>query len=411
MVQRLPIFLLAFLLLPFASLSQNLGFSLTNGRKKVQIPVEIINNLIVVPIVLNGMLPLRFILDTGVRTTILTEKSFSDILNLPYSRIYTISGPGGVKLVDAFVTNNVSLELPGVRGEGLAMLVLAEDYLQLRNYLGTDVHGILGYELFSRFIIKIDYEKKLVTIMHPEKFKPGKKYQKLPMSVEDTKPYVAAEVTQTNGAKLTGKFLVDTGASHSILLEPTSNPSIAVPTHSLSSFIGRGLGGVIVGRVGRINSLAVGTNTLPNVIASFPDANSYMDSIKLMSTQRNGSIGGEILNRFTLIFDFPNEKLYLRKNHNFKNKFHYNLSGLTIRAKGSNLNIYEITEVREESVGDKAGILSGDLISKINGIPVSGLNLSNVIGYFNFKPGRKIHLEIIRKGEKLKKDFMLEDQI
>lgn len=411
MVKQLPIFLFVFLFLPFASLSQNLGFSLTNGRKKVQIPVEIINNLVVVPIILNGMLPLRFILDTGVRTTILTEKSFSDILNLPYSRIYTISGPGGVKLVDAFVTNNVSLELPGVRGEGHAMLVLAEDYLQLRNYLGTDVHGILGYELFSRFIIKIDYEKKIVTIMLPEKFKPGKKYQKLPMSVEDTKPYVAAEATQTNGAKLTGKFLVDTGASHSVLLEPTSDSSIVVPTRSLSSFIGRGLGGVIVGRVGRINSLAIGANTLPNVIASFPDANSYMDSIKGFSTRRNGSIGGEILNRFTVIFDFPNEKLYLRKNHNFKNKFHYNLSGLTIRAKGSDLNIYEITEVREESVGDKAGILSGDLISKINGIPVSGLNLSNVIGYFNYKPGRKIHLEIIRKGEKLKKDFMLEDQI
>src|SRR5690606_9730440 len=137
------------------SRGQTLGFSLANGQTKVQIPIEIYNNLIVVPVVLNHALPLRFILDTGVRTAILTEKSFSDILNLAYSRKYTISGPGGEKLVDAYVTNNVSLDMPGVVGRGHALLVLEDDYLELRNYLGTDVHGIIGYELFSRFIVKI----------------------------------------------------------------------------------------------------------------------------------------------------------------------------------------------------------------------------------------------------------------
>src|SRR5262245_19745585 len=138
--------IVAFLVLcSFQSYSQALGFSLADGKTKVQIPIEIYNNLIVVPVVLNGALPLKFILDTGVRTAILTQKSFTDILNLSYSRKYTISGPGGEKLVDAYVTNNVSLELPGVLGRGHALLVLEEDYLELRNYLGTDVHGILGY--------------------------------------------------------------------------------------------------------------------------------------------------------------------------------------------------------------------------------------------------------------------------
>ena len=86
---------------------QHLGFALTNGKKRVQIPIEIYNNLVVVPVVLNDALPLKFILDTGVRTTILTQKTFSDILNLPYSRKYRISGSGGDKLVDAYLTNNV----------------------------------------------------------------------------------------------------------------------------------------------------------------------------------------------------------------------------------------------------------------------------------------------------------------
>src|SRR6187397_2842805 len=86
--------------LSFMSLQgQNLGFQLASGKKKVRIPIEINNNLIVVPVVLNDALPLKFILDTGVRTTILTQKTFTDILHLSYARKYTISGPGGEKLV------------------------------------------------------------------------------------------------------------------------------------------------------------------------------------------------------------------------------------------------------------------------------------------------------------------------
>src|SRR6478609_303578 len=189
------------------SFSQSLGFVIADGRKRVDIPIQIQNNLVVVPVVLNGVLPLKFIVDTGVRTAILTQKAFSDILDLPYSRKYSVSGPGGIKIIDAYVTNNVSLSLPGVTGTGHALLVLEEDYLELRNYLGTDVHGILGYELFSRFIVKIDYAKKVMTLTLPEKFRPGKKYQEIPIHIEDTKPYVNAEVTLADGTKILTKLL------------------------------------------------------------------------------------------------------------------------------------------------------------------------------------------------------------
>src|SRR5690606_9815621 len=108
---------------------RTLGFAIEGGKKKVQIPFELHNNLIVVPLLLNGMLPLRFIVDTGVQTAILTDKAFTDILDLPYSRKYTISGPGGQKIVNAYVTHNVALHLPGLKGEGHAMLVLEQDYL------------------------------------------------------------------------------------------------------------------------------------------------------------------------------------------------------------------------------------------------------------------------------------------
>jgi hypothetical protein len=309
------------------------------------------------------------------------------------------------------VTNNVTLGLPGVLGRGHALLVLEQDYLELRNYLGTDVHGILGYELFSRFIVQIDYEKKLLTLMLPERFKPSRKFQRLPIRIEDTKPYITTPIVLADGTKISAKLLVDSGASHGLMLEPSTNSNIKVPTHTLSSIIGRGLGGEITGRVGRIKQLQLADYTLVNPIANFPDPNSYFDSLKLGSTTRNGTMGGEVLSRFTVVFNFPKEEIYLKKNHEFKKKFHYNLSGITVKAKGSNLNVFEITEVREQSAAYLAGIQAGDVIISINGILASNLDLNIVNGFFNFKPGKKINLQIDRKGQKLKKDFRLEDQI
>lgn len=390
---------------------QNLGFTLTDGKKRVQIPIEVYNNLVVVPVVLNGALPLKFILDTGVRTSILTQKTFSDILNLQYSRKYSISGPGGDKLVDAYVTNNVSIDLPGVSGKGHAMLVLAEDYLELRNYLGTDVHGILGYELFSRFIVEIDYQKKLLTLMTPDRFRKRGKFQTITMVIQDTKPYVIVPLVLQNGTSIDAKLLVDSGASHGLMLETSSDSRIRVPELTVSSLLGRGLGGEIFGKVGRIKALKMGTNTLEHVVANFPDPNSYFDSLKAGNVFRNGAIGGEVLSRFTVVFNFPQERMFIKRNSAFKNDFYYNLSGITIKAKGSALNIFEVTEVREKSASQLGGILPGDQILSVNGISSKNLDLNSVNGFFNSKPGRRIKLEISRNGEKLKKEFLLQDQI
>jgi hypothetical protein len=395
----------------FPAAAQNLGFSIVDGQRKVQMPIEIYNNLVVLPVVLNGTLPLKFILDTGVRTAILTQKTFSDILNLPYSRRYTISGPGGEKLVDAYVTNNVTIELPGILGRGHAMLVLEEDYLQLRNYMGTDVHGILGYELFSRFIVQVDYEKKVLTLTLPEYFRKPRKYQTLPMKIEDTKPYIITPVVLHDGTSFNAKLLMDSGASHGLLLDPTTDNRIQAPSQVISSVIGRGLGGEITGKVGRIRSIEIGSYKLMNAIANFPDPNSYTDSLKTGNVFRNGAVGGEIMSRFSIIFNFPKEEIYLRKNASFKKGFHYNLSGLTLKARGSQLNIFEISEVRKESAADKAGLLAGDVILSINGVMTQYLSLNHVNGFFNSKPRKKIRLEINRRGERMRKEFALEDQI
>jgi len=391
---------------------QPLGFSLPPGKTKVQFPIEVYNNLVVVPVILNGQLPLKFILDTGVRTAILTEKAYSDILNLPYARKFTIAGPGGEKLVDAYVINDVTLDMPGVHGRGHAMLVLDKDYLELRNYLGTDVHGILGYELFSRFIVKIEYGKKQITLMQPERFKPNKRHTWLPITVEDTKPYFIVGLQMNDTTSLSAKLLVDSGASHGLFLETNSNPKIVIPEKHVSAIIGRGLGGEIEGKSGRIKALELGKYVVPGVIANFPDPHAYIDTLKTSTTIfRNGSLGGEMLSRFNVIFNFPGERIYIKKNSSLKKEFYFNLSGITLRALGARLRNFEIADITENSSAAKADIRKGDKLITVNGLNASDLELNLINGMLNSKPGKKVTLLIQRDGVKIKKQFRLESII
>jgi hypothetical protein len=405
--------ILLVLMLQGPARAQVLGFSLANGKKSVQIPIEIQNNLVVLPVVLNGRLPLKFVLDTGVRNAILTEKTFSDILNLSYSRRYVIAGLGGEMLIEAHITNNVSIDLPGVTGKGHAMLVLEQDYVELRNYLGTDVHGVLGYEVFSRFVVEIDYKNKLLTLSLPGKQRYGRKFKKLAISVEDTKPYVMVDIQMNDSTKVACKLLVDSGASHGLVLESDSDPKLQPPANHVESIIGRGLGGVITGKIGRVKSLKLGSFTIPNVISNFPDSESYVDTIKTNPRVfRNGSLGGEILSRFTVAFNFAQSELYLKKNDEFKKKFYYNLSGITLKAKGADLSKFEITDIRAGSAADKAGFQVGDILITVNGFSARELDLNAINGLLNSKPGKRMALEIERGSERQKKVFRLdEDQI
>ena len=388
------------------------GFRIEGNKKKVTIPVEIVNNLVVVPVVLNGQAPLKFILDTGVRTTVLTQKTYSDILGLAYSKEIFISGPGGEKLVDAFVTDNVTLDLPGVHGEGHSMLVLEKDYLELRNYLGTEVHGILGYELFSRFIVRMDYHKKRIVLLTPERFRKKRRYQTMEVKVQDTKPFIMAKTKLNDSTSLDVKLLIDTGASHGLVLEPESDPAIRVPQKSLASIIGRGLGGEIKGRIGRINGLELGRYKINEVIANFPDPDSYKSLLfQDDSLRRNGALGGEILSRFSIIFNYPHEEIYVKKNADFRKKFNYDMAGIIVKAKGARLRAYEITHLRNGSPGEMAGLKEGDLIISVNGTSTQSLNLNQINGFFNSKEGKRVVMEVNRDGQRVKAEFRLANQI
>lgn len=391
--------------LPSILYGQTIGFSLKNNAEKIVIPFESYNNLIIVPVILNKALPLRFILDTGVQTTILTDRTFSDILDIQYNRKLTLLGADGDKGVDAYVAGNVSLDLPGTQGEGQVMLVLEEDYLQLKNYLGEEVHGILGYEIFRRFIVEINYDSHTLTLHEPSSYKPRKKFFAIPISVEETKPYLYAHLT-FNDSTIISKLMIDTGASHSLLLDASSHKAIGLPENKIRCTLGRGLGGDIEGYIGRVKGISFGDFCFNKVISSFPDTTTLGEVFK--ETGRQGTLGAGILRRFTVVIDYYNNKLYLRKNSHYKKGFEYNMSGIELIAVGKDLRTFVVQDVRDNSPADISGLENGDILKTVNGVGAQSLDLSKINLLFRSKEGRKIRLKIERKGKILKRAFKLE---
>ena len=404
------IFLLCFVLSCFflraGVLAQTIGFSLKGDNTKVVIPFESYNNLIIVPVVLNKAIPLRFILDTGVQTTILTDRTFSDLLNIQYHRKLSLVGADGDKGVDAYVAADVSLELPGTKGEGQVMLVLEEDYLQLRHYLGEEVHGILGYEIFRRFIVEINYDQQTLTLYEPAAFKPKRRFEAIPITIENTKPYFYANINLKNGAVVRSKFMIDTGASHSLLLDASSHHSIEIPEKRIRCNLGRGLGGDIDGFIGRIENISFSKFSFDEVISSFPDTLRLGKIVK--ETGRQGTLGAGILRRFTVVIDYYDNKLYLKKNKDYKQSFEFNMSGIELVATGRELDVFVINDIRKDSPADAVGLKVGDTIKVVNGAHASSMDLNEINSIFREKEGKKIRLKVIRNEATLKKQFRLE---
>jgi hypothetical protein len=388
---------------------QQVGFTLTSGHKRTDIPFENFNNLIIIPVTLNGILPCKFILDSGVSTTILTEQPLCDILGVTCDRMVSIPVIGSRDKINACVIGNIDMTLSGISGKNLNMLVLEEDFLNLKNYLGVNVFGIIGFDILRHFVVKIDFTTKMLTFITPEHFRPPKRYSAFNVEFDNNKPYLSTGVNLTGDTIISCSLMVDLGASHTILFDLPENNDVRLPSVKINAAVGRGLGGDIEGFFTRIHEISLGNFTFNDVVVSFsPD-------YKIGDTSDNhvlqGTLGGEILSRFDIILDYFDKKIYLKKNYTYSEPFEYNLSGIELIASGIDLKKFEVISVLPGSPAEKAGIKNGNLILEVNGINAIDLTLNEINHTLRSKPGRIVKLKIDSDGRILKVRFRLEKMI
>ena len=376
------------------------GFYLLKKRKFTKIPFEIHANLIVVKLQINESDTLQFILDTGVSNTIITDPSVKHWARERFGRSVEIEGVGNQGSVKANVSIGNTLTVNGqARIMNHNLIVLDQDILLLSEVLGTPVHGILGYDFFERFAVTLDFQRKLIMLEMADTYRYRKyKGQRLPITIENRKPYIDSVLIASRNTKQYVRLLIDTGAGHALLLNSWAT-GVLVPEKTVQVQLGVGLSGLITGQLGRLERVQFGKISIPNMLVSFPDSASYDSKLAQTSSLRQGNIGGELLKRFTITFNYRDEYVVMKPvRRMLKDPFEHDMSGIDLRAKGPDYTTYRIENIILESPAYYAGLVPGDEILFINNNPVRELNLTAIYKLLQRKEGREIKLIVKRDG-------------
>jgi hypothetical protein len=419
------------------------GFEFKSKKNKIAIPFQIINNLIIIPVNINGA-KLNFLLDTGVEKTILFSLEDTDSLIFNKIEKIKIRGLGIGSSINALKSTENIINIKNYIDKNHEIYIILDNDINFSSQLGIPVHGIIGFEFFSQHFIEINYQrKKIFVYKNKESFSKSKlkRFDQIPIVIESEKPFINALVSLNDNITNT-KLLIDTGGSDALWLFE-NNENIKLPPKYFQDFLGRGFSGNIYGKRSRIEKIKMGSNEIISPTISFPDSLSLKNVT--LTNGRNGSIGSEILRRFTILFDYTNKKMYLKKNTDFKDPFNYNMSGIEIQHSGLQLvkeeiplytklastdvtyiakgeptsvkyqfslkPIYEIINVRPDSPAAIAGLKKGDVILKINGSQSFKYKLQQINQLMQSEEGKKITLEIERNKTILKFRFQLKKTI
>jgi len=430
-------------LTPFLLNAQN-DFLIESGHSKVTIPFKLINNLIFIPIKVNGV-ELNFLLDSGVEETILF--SMEDKQEVSFNNVEKIKlrGLGSEEEIEGLKSTNNVLTSHGLKSQNHLLYIILDQTFNLSSHIGIPVNGIIGHKFFKNNVVEINYQRKKITIHSNNeqvRKKLGKKFTSIPITIEKSKPYIEA-VAVVDSREIPAKLLIDIGNSDSFWV--FENNKIKLPKKNFPDFLGKGFSGDIEGHRAKIEKFSLADFDFKNPIVSFPDSSSIKNV--RMVPGRIGSVGGEILKRFTLVLDYAGKNLYLKKNSKFFEPFTYNKSGITVQHNGlqwvqetvhlqtvqvassmgevdQNLKkddnfrykfslkpVYEIVNIRKYSAAEKCGLQKGDIIVRINNNLPYKYSLQQINSLLKSEEDIWINLEVERNSLILKFRFKLEDEL
>ncbi|NDP27645.1 MAG: PDZ domain-containing protein [Flavobacterium sp.] len=419
------------------------GFLFEKGVDKVIIPFKFINNLVFIPIKVNGV-ELNFLLDSGVEETILF--SMEDKQEVSFFNVEKISlrGLGSESSIEGLKSTNNTLEIKGARSNNHLLYIVLDQSFNLSSHIGIPVNGIIGYNFFKANLVEINYEKKRVIVFKDiEKYrkKIEKKFQTVPITIERLKPYLLSSII-INSNEIPVKLLIDSGNSDALWLFENKTKMIEIPDKNFEDYLGKGFSGEVEGKRAQISKFTFSKFEFQNLIISFPDSSS-IKNVKMVK-DRAGSVGSEILKRFAVVFDYSNQKMFLRKNGNFKAPFSYNKSGVELQHYGLQwvqetvhletvplvtINdpteakremsgnyfkykfelkpIYIIANVRKKSPAAISGLQKGDVVMKINNIPAYQFTLEKINMLLKSEDEKWVTFEVERESKIIKFKFQL----
>ena len=139
-----------------------------SNPKKTIIPFKLINNLVFIPVNINGV-DLTFLLDSGVSETILfsledKEVNFYEVEKIKFSGLGESLDIEGLKSENNII--NIGKDYKDYQH---TVFIILDERINFSSHVGIPINGIIGYHFFKNHRIEINFTSKKITIYNEEK--------------------------------------------------------------------------------------------------------------------------------------------------------------------------------------------------------------------------------------------------
>jgi PDZ domain-containing protein len=346
------------------------------GGNAAEIPAEFLENLVFLPVRINETQPSLFLLDSMAAASSIDPARAAEL------------GLAGLR--------NPVLKLPGVEFPLAALPATAR--ANFAEQTGRPFQGALGNDFLGSVVVEVDYGRQTVRLYDPGAYKYSGKGVSVPLSFGGGVPLIRTKLSLPGQKAREGEFTIDTTLDAAVMV----SEQFAEAHHLFSAHMKTiqasdpqiNSGETIA--LGRAKEIQIGPFQVDSAIVAFSPKGSAAGMDKNVA----GTIGGGILRRFVVTFDYAHKQMFLAANPRFADYEEEDKSGLSIVAKGPGLKTFEVLAVQPSTPAGEAGIQKGDIISGIDEEAAADLTLAS-IRYLFRQIGHRYKLSIERNGQSL----------
>jgi len=362
-------------------------FSIAGGAKETTLPFQLVNNHIYAGVKINGQGPYTFIFDTGGLN--LVTPPLAKTLGLKVEGSMDARG-GGSGTMSAGMTKVARVDIGGATITDQSFMSLPLDSME--NTEGVKMPGMIGFETFRRFVTRIDYGNKTITLTNPKDFNPKDAGTAVPIAFDGNDVEIEGSYEG-----IPGKFIIDTGARQTLML---NSPFVAKNNlHNASvkggeAVTGWGVGGPTTAFVIHGGLLKIGNVDVkgPLVLLTTDKGGSNADD------QLAGNIGGGILKRFVVTFDYEHNTMYLKPvAGTVADLDTFDRSGMWFNKDTEG---YRVVDVTAHTPAADAGLAKDDIITAVDGKAATSIALPAMrMRLRDEAPGTVVTFSIKGKGD------------
>jgi hypothetical protein len=245
----------------------------TTQAKVASNPIEVDgDNYVFIKAGVNGSAPLTFLVDSGGGSGLVLYFEAAQALGLNLNGKGKGKGGGaGEGTFDTTSVKGVALNLPGVEMSNQTFIVFPPEKTPPASARVVD--GVIGYSLFSRYVVEVDYRSQVVNLYEPRAYQYTGSGESIPLSIQSNVPFARVKIPLPGRKPLEGEFIVDMGAGRFTLILNTpvveSNKLLAAAQKTIKEPGATGVGGDVKLLVGRLSSLQLGSFTLADPVIHF----------------------------------------------------------------------------------------------------------------------------------------------